>query len=68
MLHTFYIILYFFYISLLELSGGINRALHQSALVNSINFIELGHPYDKVSGIVIIWVSRAYFFEYPYLV
>ena len=32
MLHTFYIILYFFYISLLELSGGINRALHQSAL------------------------------------
>ena len=26
-----YVILYFFYISLLELSGGINRALHQSA-------------------------------------
>ena len=26
------------------------------------------NKYDKVSGIVIIWVSRAYFFEYPYLV
>ena len=32
MLHTFYTFLYFFYISLLELSGEIYRDLHQSAV------------------------------------